>query len=339
MPRQSRKLRFGLWYAFRNPEAWRRPFPEIYAEVFEQIEWAEHRGFDDVWLTEHHFCEDGHAPSILPLAAAVAARTKRIRIGTGVLLLPLHNPVRVAEDGATIDIISNGRFELGVGVGYRPQEFPALGARREERATRTDEGLEIIRRLWAGETLSFSGRHHQFENVKLEPMPVQEPPPIWVGGFAPASVRRAARLGDGYLGTADDGTLTALYREELAKAGKDPSAARIAGGHFWLIASRDPEKTWAELAPHVLYQMQVYNRWLEDAGQALFPEMSDVEALRATGLLKVLTPAEVVREIRTYLEICPLERYYSWTIPPGVPAEAMTPYLELFAAEVIPHFQ
>jgi alkanesulfonate monooxygenase SsuD/methylene tetrahydromethanopterin reductase-like flavin-dependent oxidoreductase (luciferase family) len=154
----SRPLRFGLWYAFRNPAAWRRPFPELYAEVFEQIRWAEGIGFDDVWLTEHHFCEDGHAPSILPLAAAIAALTSRIRIGTGVLLLPLHNPVRVAEDGATIDIISNGRFELGIGVGYRPQEFPPLGAERSERATRTDEGLEIIRRLWSGETLSFSGR-------------------------------------------------------------------------------------------------------------------------------------------------------------------------------------
>lgn len=266
----SRPLRFGLWYAFRNPAAWRRPFPELYAEVFEQIRWAEGIGFDDVWLTEHHFCEDGHAPSILPLAAAIAALTSRIRIGTGVLLLPLHNPVRVAEDGATIDIISNGRFELGVGVGYRPQEFPPLGASRSERATRTDEGLEIIRRLWSGETLEFSGRHHQFENVKLEPMPVQNPPPIWVGGFAPAAARRAARLGDGYLGTADDGTLSALYREELEKAGKDPQSGRLAGGHFWMIASRDPEKTWAELAPHVLYQMQVYNQWLKEAGQALF---------------------------------------------------------------------
>ncbi|NNL86403.1 MAG: LLM class flavin-dependent oxidoreductase [Myxococcales bacterium] len=335
----TQPLRFGLWYAFRNPAAWRRPFPELYAEVFEQIRWAEDIGFDDVWLTEHHFCEDGHAPSILPLAAAIAALTSRIRIGTGVLLLPLHNPVRVAEDGATIDIISNGRFELGVGVGYRPQEFPPLGAELSERATRTDEGLEIIRRLWSGETLRFSGRHHQFENVKLEPMPVQNPPPIWVGGFSPASVRRAARWGDGYLGTADDGSLSALYREELDKAGKDRDSGRLAGGHFWMIASRDPEKTWAELAPHVLYQMQVYNQWLAEAGQALFPEMKDLDDLRATGLFKVLAPADVIREIEGYLAVCPLERYYSWTIPPGVPAAAMNPYLELFASEVIPHFR
>ena len=92
---------------FRNPPQWRRPFPELYADLMAQVRYAELLGYDNVWLTEHHFCEDGHAPSILPLAAAVAARTRTIRIGTGVLLLPLHNAVRVAEDGATIDILSN----------------------------------------------------------------------------------------------------------------------------------------------------------------------------------------------------------------------------------------
>ena len=111
------KLKFGLWYSLHNPPAWHRPDHEIYAETLDQIAWAETIGYDDVWLTEHHFCEDGHAPSILPLAAAVAVRTKTIRIGTAVLLLPLHDAVRVAEDGATSDILSNGRFELGVGIG------------------------------------------------------------------------------------------------------------------------------------------------------------------------------------------------------------------------------
>lgn len=337
--KQQRGLRFGLWYAFRNPSQWRKPFHELYEEVLEQIAWAETIGYDDVWLTEHHFCEDGHAPSILPIAAAVAARTRQIRIGTAVLLLPLHNPVRVAEDGATVDILSNGRFELGVGVGYRPQEFPALGADRSERASRTDEGLEIIRRLWEGETLSFAGRHHRFSDVKLEPMPVQQRPPIWVGGFAPATARRAAKLGDGYLGTADDGTLSKLYREELVKLGKDPESGRLAGGHFWLIASRDPERTWARFAPHVLYQMQVYNQWLKDAGQELFPNLADEAALREAGILQVVTPEEAVSQIKAYLELCPLDRYYNWTIPPGVPAAEMNPYLELFANEVMPHFK
>ena len=136
-------LRFGLYYDFRNPPAWRRPYTHIYSEIFEQIIWAEQQGFDDVWLSEHHFQEDGYAPSLLPIAAAIAARTTTMRIGTAVLLLPLHHPVRVAEDAATVDVISNGRFQLGVGVGYKVEEFDSFAIAKTERGRRTNEGLEI----------------------------------------------------------------------------------------------------------------------------------------------------------------------------------------------------
>ena len=117
------KLRFGLWYDFRNPPAWKRPYDQLYGEIFEQIAWAEQHGFEDVWLSEHHFIEDGYSPALLPIAAAIAARTKKIRIGTSVMLLPFHHPVRLAEDAATVDVISGGRFELGVGTGYKVEEF------------------------------------------------------------------------------------------------------------------------------------------------------------------------------------------------------------------------
>src|SRR5262245_36536851 len=167
-----RNLRFGLWYAFRNPAEWRTSYESLYAEVLEQLAWAETIGYDDVWLTEHHFVDDGHAPSPLVQAAAIAARTKKIRIGTAVLLLPLYNPVRVAEDGATVDILSGGRFELGVGIGYRVEEFAGLGISRAERAGRMNEGLEIIRRLWDGESVSFRGKHFRLAGACLTPMPL-----------------------------------------------------------------------------------------------------------------------------------------------------------------------
>src|SRR5260370_6642992 len=115
----KRKINFGLWYDFRNPEQWRRTDKEIYDATIEQVAWAETIGYDDVWLTEHHFVDDGHAPSPLVQAAAVAARTKKMRIVTAVLLLPLYHPVRVAEDAATVHILSTGRFELGRGIRYR----------------------------------------------------------------------------------------------------------------------------------------------------------------------------------------------------------------------------
>jgi alkanesulfonate monooxygenase SsuD/methylene tetrahydromethanopterin reductase-like flavin-dependent oxidoreductase (luciferase family) len=111
----TRKLRFGLWYDFRNPPQWRQPSDRLYREILDQIAWGENNGFDDVWLSEHHFIEDGYLPSILPVAAAIAARTNRIRIVSGVLLVPFHNPVRLAEDIATVDVISGGRSSSAPG--------------------------------------------------------------------------------------------------------------------------------------------------------------------------------------------------------------------------------
>jgi len=336
----KRKLSFGLWYDFRNPKEWRRSDKEIYDAIIDQVAWAETIGYDDVWLTEHHFVDDGHAPSPLILAAALAMRTKKIRIGTSVLLLPLYDPVRVAEDGATIDLLSGGRFELGVGVGYRREEFEGLGIQHSARGARANEGLEIIRRLWDGENLTFHGKHFNIANAKLSPMPLQKPrPPIWVGGFAKASAHRAARLGDGYIGTGDMRQIYEMFVEELRAAGKDPAHARVAGGLFWLVVSNDPEKTWAEMAPHVHFQMTVYKDWTSQAGLDLFPPIPNLEALKASGILQVMTPEAAIKTISDYAAAVPIERFYTWTIPPGFPVRNMDEHLELMATKVMPHFR
>jgi len=251
--------------------------PLSYAQVIRNVVaegvLADQVGVDAITVGEHH--RDDFAVSAPDVVlTAIAARTERIRIGTSVLLLPLYHPVRVAEDAATIDILSNGRFELGVGVGYRPQEFKGLGLRSQDRGARMDEGLEIIRALWRGETVDYRGKHFQVEGAKLAPMPVQDPPPLWIGGFAPASAKRAARIGDGYLGTGDMGELVRIYREERARLGK-AGPGRLVGGHFWLIASKDPARTLRDVGPHVLYQIEMYNKWLGEAGQALFPPVTD----------------------------------------------------------------
>ena len=129
MPRQ---LRFGLWYDFRNPPRWRRDPAELYRGIVAQIARAEQLGWDDVWLSEHHFIDDGYTPSMLPLACAIASATTRMQIGTSVLLLPLHDPLRVAEDAATVDVMSGGRFQLGVAAGYRKGEFTEFFADMQE---------------------------------------------------------------------------------------------------------------------------------------------------------------------------------------------------------------
>src|SRR3984893_18503766 len=135
----------------------------------------------------HHFIDDGYLPSILPAAAAIAARTERIRIACGVLLMPFHNPIRLAEDIATVDIISGGRLELGVGIGFKQEEFAGFGVSSKERGKRTDQAFDIIRRALAGETITFKSEFFDFQNVRVTPEPIQKPhQPIWLGGFPPA---------------------------------------------------------------------------------------------------------------------------------------------------------
>src|ERR1700676_3162958 len=155
---------------------------------------------DEIWMTEHHFAEDGYSPAILPIASAIGAITNRIRIGTYLVLLPLNNAVRVAEDAATIDIISNGRFDLGVGQGYAPSEFAAYGVDRKTRAGRLEEGIEVIRGAWTKDDFSFDGRHYKVKNVRLMPRPVQAPhPPLWIGAGAPKAIERAGRMGCNFM--------------------------------------------------------------------------------------------------------------------------------------------
>ena len=147
----------------------------LYQEILDQIVWGENNGFDDVWLSEHHFIEDGYLPSILPIAGAIAARTERIRIASGVILTPFHNPVRLAEDAAVVDVISGGRFELG--VGYKLEELESFGVPFKERGARTNETLGIVRRLLDGETVTLKNQFFDFTNVKITPEPIQKSHP------------------------------------------------------------------------------------------------------------------------------------------------------------------
>ena len=334
------KIRFGMWYDFRNPPAWKRPYDHLYNEIIDQIVWGEENGFDDIWLSEHHFIEDGYSPSLLPIAAAIASRTKKIHIGTSVVLLPFHNPVRMAEDAATVDVISGGRFELGVGVGYKVEEFESFAISSKERGARTNEGLEIIRRLWEGETLTFEGKYYTVTKAKLTPEPIQQPrPPIWVGGFTPPALRRAAKYGDGYIGVGPLKEAYERYVTALEKVGKSTTDIRLAGGYFWLIPSEDPDKTWNEAAEHVRYQVNAYAEWLEKAGMPLFPKVPDTDALRESGLFQVVDVDTCIQMIRDYALETPLTHYYSWTLPPGLPASWIQPHLELFTGKVIPAFR
>jgi probable F420-dependent oxidoreductase len=334
------KIRFGVWFDFRNPPQWRRSYEDIYAETIEQAVWAESQGYEGAWLSEHHFAPDGYSPSPVVIAAALAVKTKRMRIGTNVLLLPLYHPVRLAEDCATVDILSRGRFELGVGLGYRVNEFEGYGVPYKERGGRTNEGLEIIRRLWEGETVTFHGKYYHVEGARLEPPPAQRPrPPIWVGGLTKPAARRVARYGDGVIGSGVR-TIYDASRIEMKEMGKDPDLVRVAEGMLWMVVSNDPEKTWHELGNNILHVFQDYSVGLQKAGMGqMMPYPKDVEAMRSMRFVSIVTPDSAVQMIKEQIAGMPAEHFCFMTVPPGLPPSVMYPYLELFAQKVIPQFR
>ena len=168
-------MNFGLLMSFRNSSRGELSYADLYRKHVDLCVEAEDLGFDTIWLTEHHFVDDGYSPSMIPLAAAIAARTKKIRIGTFVLLMPLHNPLHVAEDAATIDVLSNGRFDLGLGQGYVPREFAGFNVPREERSKRLREGVEIVRRAFTEDNFTFEGKCYSVRDVTLYPKPVSNP--------------------------------------------------------------------------------------------------------------------------------------------------------------------
>ena len=243
----SPPLRFGVSYDLRNPPDSGISNPELYAETLEQMVWIESLGFDVVWTTEHHFIDDGYLPSWVPLAGAVAARTQRLRFATDICLLPFNHPLRLAEDLAVLDNLSNGRVELGVGMGYAPHEFRGFGIPLPRRVSLMDEGLEVLRRCFAGERFSFQGKRYQFEDVVISPGYVQPGgPPLWVAAMSEAGARRAARFDCNLLPQGPREEVLDPWHTDLARSGRDASNYRV-GIIRGILVTDDAEGDWPEI--------------------------------------------------------------------------------------------
>lgn len=183
---------FSLQSHPENPNS----HPEVYRETLEQVQLAERPNFDSAWLSEHHFLPDGYCPSVLATASATAAVTKKIKIGTATLILPLHNPVRIAEDAAVVDNISNGKLLLGVALGYRNEEFDGFGIPIKQRTSRLEEGIDVIVKSWTQDNFSYEGKRYKFSKLNVTPKLVQKSHiPIYIGAIEEPAVRRAGRLG------------------------------------------------------------------------------------------------------------------------------------------------
>ena len=317
---------FGLFFDLRNPAQWRVPWPEHYAATIDLAVDVEGRGCGSVWVTEHHQFDDGYIPQPLTFLAAVAARTSRMRLGTGIILAALRHPRHVAEQAAVVDLISDGRLELGLGAGYVAAEFELFGANIERRMTLTDRNAGVVRDLlWSGE---------------LRPPAAQAQVPVWLGYQGPQGAARAGRLGLGLLAPRPD--LLEPYRAGLVEGGHDPAIAKM-GGLVDLIIADDPERTAQLIGPHVYHQRATYNA--AATGQA--PKPVDDEALARTvaGLralekpgTKVVTVDEAVARLRPIVDGAPIEHIYMWATIAAMPIDIVDEHIDLLFGRVAPAF-
>lgn len=337
-------MKFGVMFDFRNPGQWRKPDPVFYKSQIDETVRIEELGYDNVWLTEHHFVEDGYNPSLLTTAAAIAVRTSRIRIGTFVLLMPFANPVRTAEDSICVDILSNGRFDLGVGQGYRAEEFTAMNIPRSERSARMAEGIELVHRLVTENNVTFAGRFTRVTGMTLYPRPVQQPGiPIWIGCRTAKATQRAARVGFHLMATL--GPDPAIpYHAALKENGRDVKDFNVAQLRAVYVAG-SADQAWEEATPHLHYMMTHYGQWLAEAndaeGDKAVWDISSPSQLRNSPIaasLMIGTPDEVGRKLETFRSEYACTHFVMATQLPGLDPAKATRSLELFAREVMPRF-
>lgn len=308
-------LEFGLIYDFRNPSPWPRPWDDLYEGLLQQIATAEQLGFDAIWLTEHHFAEDGYLPSLFPLAAAIASRTTRVRIGTNALLGTLHHPLRVAEDAAVTDILARGRLDIGLTLGFRKVETDRFGLAFDfsSRVARLKAVVEALRG-------AYTGAH------AVQPPPLQQPhPPLFVGANTKAALRALAPLGLPLLLIGGQDKL-AYYRQAQRAAGLEPSGAPIQALGMFLHVSRDRRTAWETVGPHARYVVEQDRRW---SGK---PSPATDEDLQRLGI--VGSPEEVAAMILERIRDTGPRQVCFFANPPGMDVAVATASLKLFATRV-----
>lgn len=298
----------------------------------EQCAWADQQGFDAVQLPEHHGNPDGYNPSPFVLGAAIAARTARMRIHPSAILLPLHDPVRVAEDAVVLDNISDGRLDLTIGLGYMPSEFEMFGISLKDRGRLVEEKLVVLRRALLGEKFDYQGRR-----VYVTPRPVQQPtPPLYVGGGVIASAKRAALLGDGFLPGKLNAELRQAYLDACRELGKEPGPIiDVVNGPQFIFVTEDPERDWPTIAPYALHEVNSYGKWAVQTGTPMpYQSVADMAALKAQGLYKVVTPEECIALGQKLHQQDSVMIFNAMLA--GLPEALSWSSLELFAAKVLP---
>jgi alkanesulfonate monooxygenase SsuD/methylene tetrahydromethanopterin reductase-like flavin-dependent oxidoreductase (luciferase family) len=320
---------------------------DIYADLLDLCAVAEADGLDAVWLSEHHFVDDGYMPSLLPTAAAIAARTTRIAVATGVIVAPLHEPLRLAEDAATVDLISGGRLVLGLGAGYRAEEFAGFGRSGTELGAALDTTIDVLRAGWSGSPVRLGER----PPVLVTPRPAAaDGPPIWIGARTPPGIRRTAQRADGLLAArVDPGALAAQVGrldDELTAAGRERDQVAV-GVHCPVFAWTSAAEAWRLVEPPLHYSEwkyadmvgQPYGTRPDGAGApSTPPALTDPTRAKLRVGALVGTVAEVADGIAAYAAAAGrhpfhfIARLYWPGLDPALTREA----LAVFCRQVVP---
>lgn len=308
-------------------------------EQIAMVHAARDGGWDSLFSGQHYLNEGNSKQlAIVPFLARLAPEAGEMTLGMGVFLLTLHNPVYVAEAIATMDVISGGRFVFGIGLGYRKMEFDALGIPRGSRVARFEQGLELVKRLWAGETVSHDADWCRLDNVTMNIRPVQKPhPPIWFGASGQKAVRRAARMGDTLFFGPIEGIpvlreMLALYREELKSLGKPHPAGLPLFREIFCAKDR---KTALETAGPILQDKYGhYAKW----GAGNLGEGGGIEQLAGDRFI-LGSPEECYEQLRPYWEELGIDQFIFRTHWAGLPAADSLASIRLISEELLPELR
>ena len=318
---------FGMRFDFRNPSFAGTTMTERYREGIAMAEWADRHSFVTLVLSEHHGSSDGYLPSALPMAAAIAARTTNIGLRISAIVAPLHDPLRLAEDAAVVDLISGGRLDLILVNGYVDAEFETFGVPMNERAKRTRLAVETLRSAWTGDSFEYEGR-----TARITPTPERtNGPTLSLGGSTQKAAERAARIADGFAPSLPEHW--DWYRDErLALGHPDPGPnVGVTLGDFYL--AEDVEKGWDEVGKYFLHETNAYGQWMQDAGlPGMYRIAKDVDEVRERGMYRVITPDEMVAELNA---AGPFAFVLFHPLLGGIPPDSAWRALRLFEQDVL----
>ena len=328
---------------------------QVFSEVLEEIDYAEELGFDSVWMPEHHFATPGLLGNPLTLAAAVSQRTERIKIGIAAAVLPFQHPLRIAEDTALIDVLSNGRLMLGVGRGWQVPECETFQIDQRESRERFAESMEIIKRAWTEDTFSHEGKFWQFKDVSIFPKPIQQPhPPVFWTVVTPSSYEKAAAEGYSVIRSLNFVSLdtvevgTAAFEAEIQKRGQELSDFEMPLTAKVYVAPTD-EEAERDAAPNAQWFYNALSNFLPGApgrtkpasGYEEYPDDPGAVAKAASDDMWTWgtaygSPETVLKQLRAYSNRTYTNHWMSWMRIGELPHDKVMKSMELFAREVMP---